>query len=250
MSLEQSGLAAWRFRRTIAARTLDPSEKGAVSYFLGLTICKLFAARLLDAPWMLHLDVFRPKLNPVLTGRSRPDLVGQTTSGQWVALECKGRISKPNAKAKTNAKAQAQRLVSVNGSAPSFHIGGIAYFKKDVLQFFWRDPEPDPRVRNPIEVSVEADAWRNYYAPTLELIRSDSRYFERMTQEPMLMPVGSTDINIGIHPMVLRQLVLGEWEAARHSAAEVPEIREGEIPYQADGIAVVAGESWRLPFAG
>ena len=48
MTLEQSGLAAYRLRRTDAARTLDPSEKGAVNYFLGLAICKLFAEKLLD----------------------------------------------------------------------------------------------------------------------------------------------------------------------------------------------------------
>ena len=38
MTLEQMGPTAGRFRRTEAARTLDPSEKGAVNYFLGLAI--------------------------------------------------------------------------------------------------------------------------------------------------------------------------------------------------------------------
>ena len=100
MTLEQSGPTGTRLRRTAAARTLDPSEKGAVNYFLGLAICKLFANNLLNAPWLLHLDVFRPMLNPVLTGRSRPDLVGQMLDGRWVALECKGRVSTPNVRAK------------------------------------------------------------------------------------------------------------------------------------------------------
>src|SRR5262245_45268802 len=45
MALEQMGPYGYRLRRTSAARTLDPSEKGAVNYFLGLTICKLFAAK-------------------------------------------------------------------------------------------------------------------------------------------------------------------------------------------------------------
>jgi hypothetical protein len=48
MSLEQSGPRASLLRRT-AARTLDPSEKGAVNYFLGMTFCKLFAAKLLNS---------------------------------------------------------------------------------------------------------------------------------------------------------------------------------------------------------
>ena len=81
MALEQAGPQAYRLRRTAAVRTLDPSEKGAISYFLGLTICKLFAHKLLGVPWMLHLDVFRPQLNVVLSGRSRPDLIGRTHAG-------------------------------------------------------------------------------------------------------------------------------------------------------------------------
>lgn len=64
MALEQTGLRASRLRRTTAAKTLDPTEKGAVNYFLGMTFCKLFAAKLLHTPWLLHLDVFRPGLNP------------------------------------------------------------------------------------------------------------------------------------------------------------------------------------------
>jgi hypothetical protein len=116
MALQQSGPTATRLRRTAAARTLDPSEKGAINYFLGLTICKLFAARLLQVPWLLHLDVFRPMLNAQLTGRSRPDLVGQRIGGDWVALECKGRLTQPDAETKTKAKAQAERVVRVNGS--------------------------------------------------------------------------------------------------------------------------------------
>ena len=63
MALEQSGPGGYRLRRTPAAQTLDPTEKGAVNYFLGMTFCKLFAAKLLNTPWLLHLDVFRPQLN-------------------------------------------------------------------------------------------------------------------------------------------------------------------------------------------
>ncbi len=50
MALEQRGFSAYRLRRTIAAKTLDPTEKGAVNYFLGMIFCKLFAARLLNTP--------------------------------------------------------------------------------------------------------------------------------------------------------------------------------------------------------
>lgn len=43
MALEQSGPGAPRVRLTSAARTLDPTENGAVRYFLGMAFGKLFA---------------------------------------------------------------------------------------------------------------------------------------------------------------------------------------------------------------
>ncbi len=247
MALEQSGPRASRLRRTSAARTLDPSEKGAINYFLGLTICKLFADRLLGAPWMLHLDVFRPMLNPVLTGRSRPDLVGERTAGGWIALECKGRATALSNEAKDKAKQQAQRLVSVNGVTPAFHIGGAMFFRNDVLQFYWRDPEPDPNVKNPIVVKVEPDLWRHHYTPVLDLIRSDPNALEQMQREPALMRVESADIEIGIRPDVLSALVAAQWEKAR-ALAQHDEYRSNNFQYKTDGIAVVAGESWLKPF--
>ena len=55
-----------RLRRTDAFVALDPTEKGMGSYFLGMTLCKLFASRLLNTPWLLHLDVFRSSLSAVI----------------------------------------------------------------------------------------------------------------------------------------------------------------------------------------
>ena len=60
--------------RSAAYRGLDPSEKGAISYFMGLTVAKLFADRLLNVPWLMHLDVYRKKLSPI-HGAAKPDLV-------------------------------------------------------------------------------------------------------------------------------------------------------------------------------
>src|SRR5438309_10570763 len=87
-----------------------------------MTICKLFATKLLDTPWLLHLDVFGSQLGAVLRGRSRPDVVGQSGGDQWVAFESKGRVSPPDDTAKTNAKRQAQRCVQVNETRMSLPL--------------------------------------------------------------------------------------------------------------------------------
>jgi len=246
MALEQNSPASWRLRRTDAAKTLDPSEKGAVNYFLGLVVCKLFADRLLNAPWMMHLDIWRSQLGAVLTGRSRPDLVGKIRGGNsWIALECKGRVSKPDSDSKNKAKDQALRLVSVNGVAPSLHIGGFAYFRSDVLRFYWRDPTPERPIKNPIQVVIVESDWRYYYGPVLDLIRAS---WSSRTEAPneILFPVEGLDMQIGIDPVVLKLLEGAEWSAARTRAEEVS---SGEHPqYRGDGIRVVAGESWLRRF--
>ena len=234
MALEQEP-SSGRLHRTEAFRSLDPTEKGAVSYFLGLVICKLFAARLLNAPWLLHLDVFRDQLDPVIVGsRSRPDLVGEDGSGRWHAFECKGRSSVPNSEDKRKAKEQAQRLVRVDSTNCSLHVGAISYFRQDALMFHWRDPEPDdPEKLDSIDVNLTENAWRYYYEPTLALAApSENGEVRRVI-----------DIEVQIHRAVHAPLLDGAWAIARSQARDLQEVfaKEG---FRADGVRVVAGDSW------
>ena len=228
-----------RLNRTDAYRALDPTEKGAVSYFLGMAVCKLFASRLLNAPWLLHLDVFRDQLNPAtLGGRSRPDLVGQDISGAWHAFETKGRSSAPTSQDETKAKAQAQRLVSVNGSHCSLHIGSFAFFRQDELEFYWRDPEPEePEKLEPIQITVKEDDWANYYAPALALVSGrGSDFLSAQARE--------IDLKVDVHPEVSRLLHDGDWPAARSHLAQLQRILKAE-GFQPDGLRVIAGASWQ-----
>jgi hypothetical protein len=242
MSLEQTGSFGRVFRRTAAVKSLDPTEKGAVNYFLGMAVAKLFAADLLATPWLLHLDVFRPQLDAVLTGRSRPDLVGQLPSGDWIALECKGRASEPNDDAKTKAKAQAQRIVSVGGTPPAFAIGAITYFQKDSLHFFWRDPQIDPSVKNRFSVEPSDRIWDHYYALILGLMRVADH---PAIGDVVWAKVDEADVEIGVHSAVWRLLQKDAAEAKR--AAE--ELKGQLGPCNADGIVVRAGPSWMEPLA-
>lgn len=243
MALEQVPFSN-RLHRTDAFRALDPTEKGAISYFLGMAVCKLFASRLLSTPWLLHLDVFRDHLNPAtLSGRSRPDLVGQDASGAWHAFETKGRSSVPSSNDKRKAKAQAQRLVSVDGSACSLHIGSFTFFRGDEMEFYWRDPEPEePEKLEPIEIRVADEDWENYYAPALALASATGSDI-RSSQ------VRGIDLKVEIHPKVRVLLLEGQWAAAQSLATEVRQQLEAE-GFQPDGLRVVVGDSWRRSFKG
>ena len=175
------------------------------------------------------------ELDPaVLGGRSRPDLVGQDDEGAWHAFECKGRSSVPNAEDQRKAKTQAQRLVRVGSTACSLHVGAVSYFRQPVLEFHWRDPDPeDTEKLTPIEVSLPEDAWCYYYAPALACATgrlADGRE--------------NTDIKVEVHKTVLELLLAGKWAAAQLRARELGGALE-EDGFRADGLRVVAGESWR-----
>jgi len=225
-------------RRTDAYAALDPTEKGMVSYFLGMVLCKLFAARLLQTPWLLHLDVFRDQLNPLTLGRSRPDLVGEDIGGSWHAFESKGRSSTASSADEAKAKAQAQRLVSVGGTNCSLHVGSFAFFRGDLLNFYWRDPEADRD--DLIKLPEPIHEWRYYFEPALSLA-------DEIEPGPLADEQKLADVALEIHPKIVALLRSGDWSGAHRIAREIRKtlLSEG---YQTDGIKVTAGESWARRF--
>jgi hypothetical protein len=224
--------------RTDAYAALDPTEKGMVSYFLGMVLCKLFATRLLQTPWLLHLDVFRAQLNPAILGRSRPDLVGEDFSGRWHAFESKGRSSAPSFADKTKAKTQAQRLVAVGGTNCSLHVGSFAFFHNDILEFYWSDPEPDSK--KSVAIPEPREEWRYYFEPALKLA-SEFEVASFVAEREM------ANVEVKIHRKIDVLLQSGNWLRARKAANDLRGVFETE-GYQPDGIKVLAGDSWAKRF--
>ena len=224
-------------KRTKAFAALDPSEKRMVNYSLGMVVCKLFASKLLEAPWLLHLDVYCDVLNVQLLGRSRPDLIGKDNDGGWHAFECKGRSFTPSLKDKQKAKDQAKCSVNVGGNPCKLHIGSFAYFSRDVLHFYWRDPEPSEL--EPIEVPSPNERWRYYYEPAFRLA-------SQVEILPLLLEDSSAHVSIEINPSIYELLLGGHWAKAHETAIELHQEFEHR-GFQPDGIRVTAGEWWKHP---
>lgn len=244
MALEED--AAGFLRRTGAERSLDPSERGAVSYFVGMTLCKLFAAKLLDTPWLLHLDVFRPQLDAQLSGRSRPDLIGQESNqAKWHAFECKGRTSPPDVEAKRKAKSQASRVIRVAGFPVSLQVGSISYFRKDALRYYWCDPPPE--TEEELVIPEPDFEWGFYYGPTVQTFRYAAEQTDRRgAYEPGGFQVAEADLNVSFRPDLIDLVLIGDWSAVRRQARE-PNMRLEFEGYQPDGIQIRAGPSWSRP---
>lgn len=243
MALQQRGPRGQKLVRTDLFKQMDPTEKGAVNYFLGLLTCKLFASKLLDAPWTLHLDVFRPLLNPrMIGGRSRPDMVAQSSStAQWHAFECKGRASVPGNNEKQKAKAQAQRLVSVSGVPCALHVGAITFFRNDAVEFYWRDPEPG--AARPISLPNPEFAWRTYYEPIAALIRNRGGVAPPTLDTSASISIEELDLTVQIHSSIAPTILTSDWRATRERARESRE-ELATSGFQADGLLVKAGPTW------
>lgn len=190
--------------RSSAYDGLDPSEKSAISYFMGMTLSKLVADKLLNVPWLMHLDVYRDELDPTMIfGNSRPDLIGQTPGGDWIAIESKGRTNEFDVKAFTSAKAQAENLASVQGVAPTLRIALMAYFSDGILQCSIDDPEKrKTSIKDePIDIPLTKERLlEGYYRPFREwlLEAPDTRIEEIGNHRYRIGYMPEVDVSVGV----------------------------------------------------
>lgn len=154
-----------------AYKSLDPSEKSAISYFLGLTFTKLMATRLFGIPWLMHLDVYKNHLS-ILTGGRRPDLVGQDSWGRWSVFEAKGRTSRKEPGVVATAKAQTRGLRTIGNCYPILRVASIIHFPRQSLHIYMEDPEEFDK--DAVDLSISEDQFHeDYYRPISDLIDAE-----------------------------------------------------------------------------
>ena len=155
--------------KTEAYKNLDPSEKSAISYLLGLVFVKWACETFLEVSWLMHLDVYKKRYNVFVPGSRRPDLFGLDLNGEWLIAESKGRTGRFDTKAFTDALNQVKKDVEIKGSIPKTKVAAQIFFSKDVLNLKIEDP-PERQGR-PLEIDVTADEFiLRYYSPILELL--------------------------------------------------------------------------------
>jgi len=164
-----------QLRKSDAYRHLDPSEKAAVSYFIGLTLAKLMARKLLGVHWLMHLDVYHDYLRPGQLESGRPDLVGLDARREWHVIESKGRSNGLDGRVVDRAKAQTRKLGTVRGKKPILRVASVAHFSRECLSL---------RLQDPVGQDEDAADWtfteeeflRDYYDPFVALIDQHGRW--------------------------------------------------------------------------
>jgi hypothetical protein len=238
-------------------RKMDPSERRALTYHLGMTMAVAWARKQLRVPWLLHLDVYRDQLDPNLApGDSRPDLVGRHADGRWVVIESKGGSSGPTRKAQTKAKAQAQRIIDIGGVTPSLFLATFSFFATDR-----RARRPKPKVATMwvfdppsgsggpesiiLDELTDHEFFRLYYQPWLFLFENSSMLDY---QGPFVWRhLRDLDLSVGILTDLKKTIDIGEFAAAPKIIHEMEERYQpaGEYPeWAGDGIVLKFGDLW------
>ncbi|MDN3227366.1 hypothetical protein QWJ06_11655 [Kocuria rhizophila] len=134
-----------RWTRTEAYANLDPSEKSAVSYFLGMTQAALTTRYVLGYSHLVHVDLLLQHQGAPLGGR-RPDFVAvdptSTRGNAYSAVvEAKGRSNDFEDGPLDRAKDQVATTPAIRGLAPIERIASVAYFDED---YHWASVLKDP----------------------------------------------------------------------------------------------------------
>ena len=227
--------------RSAAYDGLDPSEKGAISYFVGMTFTKLFSNRLLNVPWLMHLDVYRQQLQAILAGKSKPDLVGLTAGSDWVTVESKGRTNGYEESVLESAKMQTQQLTTIQGVQPILRVGSLTYFSAGNLQFAMRDPKGDSHRARIKDLPLAKDVLiGSYYRPFQVLLREATRVRKIIVNGRRYRTVTLPDFELSIglaDDQVANQMAVVEPMKKRPSSGDNEFIGT-------DGVLVRLGSTW------
>lgn len=130
------------FEQTEVYKSLDPSEKTSLSYFMGLTTAKLLTNRFLGVSWLIHLDSFKKikkfqKYFLKFNSKKRPDLLGLNSSQEWLVMEAKGRSGKLPKDLIKKALIQTHALDTISNQPPFLRVACASYATDDILFAYW-----------------------------------------------------------------------------------------------------------------
>lgn len=226
---------------------LAPTEKGAISYFLGMALGKLCGLFLLDAPWLVHLDKLLVTHGVVLSGRSRPDLAGLDTLGRWVIMEAKGRTGAFSNAALVQAKAQVTQIGSIEGQNPHVRVALEMYFD-DYLLISLMDPEDFTFDLVNLDISP-SDLMRMYYKPFIRLLERRGRTDQLEGRAYCFVDYPWLGVSIGVRKdltSILESdapLLKMRSEKGRKIVSEIPKRGRGYAVYP-DGLAIGLDKRW------
>lgn len=244
-NLRQRGLGV---DRSTLYDSLDPTEKGATSYFLGMAMAKLFAANLFDTPWLFHVSQATSGHASIAFKRgtkSQPDLIGQTATGNWIVVEAKGRTNGLDSKALTKAKSQTGMIRTINGFPPSLRVALQVYFD-DQLRV--RIDDPTDAKPEALEVEFDLDAALAKYYSVATAITAGNSTLERLQDREFVTRVDEdSGVTIGLQASVWESVRAGKFQEIRKNKERMNKRmsqEDGSSTIYPDGLLVRLDARW------
>lgn len=242
-----------RFYRSPAYETLDPTEKGAISYFFGMTIAKLIASRLFDAHWMVHLDRLVNYHSVGLVGRSRPDLAGVDALGRWLIVEGKGRTGRYSQATMNQAKAQVRQVRSIDGAPPFLRIGCQSFFAPSLSLSI---VDPDTARDGSVDLDIHPFQLRGaYYERFGSLRRRRTRSIYLAGRPHEVLDIEELGLSVGIAEGAESRFPLDSeaFPTADGSMESIiPSDEDGQYDFRVfpDGLSIGLTEQWSISAMG
>ena len=203
-----------------AFKYLDPSEKGAATFFIGSAMTKIVADAF-GIPTLYHLDTVKkysahlgpnvPTVSMVSGGKSRPDFIGPYTKNVYGVFESKGRSHFSDDTLRLSAKAQTERIDQINGNAPFCRVACITSFGPSILSVDVVDPERAGE--DSFEVSTEGADMKEPYRLTQSFLRQAGSRIETVGSEEFVVGrLEEADVEFGLSKETLNVIEVGSDE--------------------------------------
>ena len=203
-----------RIVRSGVLKSLEPTEKVAVAYFLGMALTKLIADEKLGIPALIHMHTFTKGKNVT------PDLLGESfgphTRHEWFCFEAKGSTNRSEKRQMNEALYQLGKgtlirkgvplpgkavpnVVDGTGSPIKF-VAGVASAScfsgpQDVLEVHWRDPELRYDREGRKVVISDDNFWMSYYGRIFNLF--EGRHVTYMDHHGANEPIATIQLGDG-----------------------------------------------------
>lgn len=236
--------------KSSAYEHLDPSEKSAVSYFLGLTFTKLLSNKLLNIPWLLHIDVYRNQFEKdgeafgFGSSRIRPDLIGMDNRRRWVVMEAKGRTNSMENTLLKKAKNQTRNLRRIGIDYPSLRIAIVSHFRNGQLIIDWKDPEGFNE--DSFDIKTNSEEFLNNYYKLIFNILSTNQTVE--IGEYIIFTFDDINLTIGLEKKIFEAYKTQNLSNVKPTEILSIEQFSRKFKYEffvgKDGVVVGLGNNW------
>lgn len=220
-------------------KSMNQSEKVMAAYYIGMTMSKLYANKVLNTVHLIHAENVRG-VTRFSKSKSMPDLIGIDNCGNYIVLEAKGTTSNFQNTTVVKAKKQSSVIRMINKKYPVLRVVSYSYFVLDELV---------GHIEDPIEISDEyidinftgMEYIGIYYNPIIELIRKyESEMVLIGTEYFKCVKIAYLDIKIGLNLKVYELIISGASESELHKMLkELETCSEDNLYYGPDGIVVM-----------